>query len=192
MNKSISFPPRGFFVAWAPKNQEINTSKHFNKIFIKVQTNSTNKEILMQARSYNLQWWKNKRSEKAVHPSALNSWESKKKDCVCVCDSKDRLGLDHSWSKRTKKLWANQHGSSRQKRPGCLGDEENNGDVAIWRIWEAGAPSTWQEVFPAPALVFHHDRIHRCRTNSIYSSSHKIRFLSICPEEATIVPYLFR
>lgn len=35
-----------------PRNQEINTSKHFNRIFIKVQMNSA---ILMQARSYNLQ-----------------------------------------------------------------------------------------------------------------------------------------
>lgn len=95
----------------------------------------TNSAILMQARSYNLQW-------KSSPPTKLKLLGVKRKRIVCVCvcvTQKDRLGLDHSWSKRTKKLWANRHGCSRQKRPGCLGGEENSGDVALWRIWEAGA-----------------------------------------------------
>lgn len=52
MNNHLPSTQEASLVLGFPRNQEINSLKHFNRIFIKVQTNSA---ILRQARSYNLQ-----------------------------------------------------------------------------------------------------------------------------------------
>ena len=75
MNNQLPSTQEASLVLGFPRNQEINTSKHFNRIFIKVQTNSA---ILMQTRSCNVRWWKIK-WKKEVHPSNTNSRESKEK-----------------------------------------------------------------------------------------------------------------
>ena len=150
MNNQLPSTQEASLVLGFPRNQEINSSKHFNRIFIKVQTNSA---ILMQARSYNLQWWKNKVKKQSTHQTRTPG-SQKKKDFVCVWDSKDRLGLDHSWSQRTKKLWANRHCCSRQ-----------SWDRAAWvmrktvEMWPFGGSeklglSPWQRIFPCARTGF--------------------------------------
>lgn len=77
-----------------------------------------------------------------------------------MCVTQRTLGLTTVDPKGQRNYEQNQHGSSRQKRPGCLGDEENNGDVASFSgESEKLVPSTWQEGISAPALASTHDRI---------------------------------
>lgn len=112
MNSQHPSTQEASLVLGFPRNQEINTSKHFNRIFIKVQTNSA---ILMQTRrSCNVQWWKIKWTKKSTHQTRTPG--SQKRKDFFFCNSKNPLGLDHSWSKRTKKLQANWHGCYRQNQ----------------------------------------------------------------------------
>ena len=186
MNNQLPSTQEASLVLGLPRNQEINTSKHFNRIFIKVQMNSA---ILMQARSYNLQWWKNNMKKQSTHQTRTPG-SQKKKDCVCVCDSKGSPGFGPQLIQKDKEImskptWLLQ--AEETRLPGWWGKQWRCGPLENLRIWRRPPGGGY---FPAPAPVSHPWPHRRWRTNSIYSSSHKIRFLSVCPEQATIVPYL--
>ena len=145
----------------------------------------TNSAILMQARSYNLQW-------KSSPPTKLKLLGVKRKRIVCVC----------VWLKRIAWVWTTVDPKGQRNYEQTDMVAPGRRDQAAWvvrktvEMWPFGeseklAPSTWRRVLPCACTSSHPWPHRRWRTNSIYSSSHKIRFLSICPEEATLVPYLF-
>ena len=150
MNNQCPSTQEASLVLGLPRNQEINTSKHFNRIFIKVQTNSA---ILMQARSYNLQWWKNKVKKQSTHQT-LNSWESKEKGfCVCVW-LKGSPGFGPQLIQKDKEImskptWLLQ--AEETRLPGWWGKQRRCGHLENLRSW---CRPPGKRVFPCACTGF--------------------------------------
>lgn len=183
MNNQLPSTQEASLVLGLPRNQEINSQSILIEYLLKckrTQQSLCRPEVIIY-------------SEKAVHPPNSNSWESKGKGlCVCVC----------VWLKRIAWVWTTVDPKGQRNYEQTDMVAPGRRDQAAWvvrktvEMWPFGeseklAPSTWLRVLPCACTSSHPWPHRRWRTNSIYSSSHKIRFLSICPEEATLVPYLF-
>lgn len=187
MNNQLPSTQEASLVLGFPRNQEINSSKHFNRIFIKVQTNSA---ILMQARSYNLQWWKNKVKKQSTHQTRTPG-SQKKKDFVCVCETQ-RIAwvwttVDPKGQRNYEQTDMVAPGRAETGLPGWWGKQWRCGRLEDLRSW--GCPPG-RGHFPVPALVSHPQPHHRCQTNSIHSSSHKIRFLSLFAQKRQLLSHI--